>query len=119
MKTRALRREEDGAGSTRVGHPRGRAGWVGALVPGLSGDPANLSVGNSYSLPHAQLTAELLFTLCRNRILLSRVTKGERWEGRKNGELGYNIYTLLYIKQVTNMDLLYSTGNSAKYSVII
>ena len=37
MKTRALRREEDGAGSTRVGHPRGRAGWVGALVPGLSG----------------------------------------------------------------------------------
>ena len=73
MKTRALRREEDGAGSTRVGHPRGRAGWVGALVPGLSGDPANLSVGNSYSLPHAQLTAELLFTLCRNRILLRNI----------------------------------------------
>lgn len=72
MKT-ASRREEDGAVSTHVGLPKGKAGWVGALVLDLSGDPANLSVGNSYSLPHAQLTAELLFTLCRNRILLRNI----------------------------------------------
>ena len=29
-----------------------------------------------------------------------------------------NRYTLLYIKQVINKDLLYSTENSAQYSVI-
>ena len=28
------------------------------------------------------------------------------------------IYTLLYIKQITNKDLLYSTGNSTQYSVM-
>ena len=28
------------------------------------------------------------------------------------------LYTLLYIKQVINKDLLYSTGNSTQYSVI-
>ena len=41
------------------------------------------------------------------------VTKGERW-----GEAGINIYTQLYIKQIINKDLLYSTGNSTQYSVI-
>ena len=30
----------------------------------------------------------------------------------KNRETGTDIYTLLYIKQITNEDLLYSTGNS-------
>ena len=35
-----------------------------------------------------------------------------------NQEFGINIYTLLYIKQIINKDLLYSTGNSAQYSVI-
>ena len=33
-------------------------------------------------------------------------------------QFGINIYTLLYIKQITNKDLLYSTGNSTQYSVI-
>ena len=28
-----------------------------------------------------------------------------------------DMYTLLYLKQVTNKDLLYSTGNSAQYYV--
>ena len=28
------------------------------------------------------------------------------------------MYTLLYFKQKTNKDLLYSTGNSAQYSVL-
>ena len=45
-------------------------------------------------------------------------TKGERWENGINKEFGINIYTLLYIKQIINKDLLYSTGNSAQYSVI-
>ena len=38
---------------------------------------------------------------------------------RMNWEVGINIYTLLYIKQITNKDLLYSTGHSIQYSVII
>ena len=43
------------------------------------------------------------------------VTKGERW---KEKYIRINIYTLLYIKQITNKDLLYSTKNSIQYSVI-
>ena len=35
--------------------------------------------------------------------------------GEINWELGINIYTLTYINQVTNKDLLYSSGNSTKY----
>ena len=30
----------------------------------------------------------------------------------------WDIYTLLYIKQITNKDLLYSTENSTQYSVM-
>ena len=33
-------------------------------------------------------------------------------------QFGINIYTLLYIKQITNKDLLYSTGNYIQYLVI-
>ena len=33
-------------------------------------------------------------------------------------EFGNDIYTVLYLKWITNMDLLYSTGNSAQYYVI-
>ena len=32
-------------------------------------------------------------------------------------EFGMDMYTLLYIKQIANKDLLYSTGNSTQYSV--
>ena len=38
--------------------------------------------------------------------------------GGINQKIGINIYTLLYIKQITNKDLLYSTGNSTQYLVI-
>ena len=38
--------------------------------------------------------------------------------GGINEEFGINIYTLLYIKQIINKDLLDSTGNSIQYSVI-
>ena len=33
-------------------------------------------------------------------------------------EFGMDMYTLLYLKWITNKDLLYSTGNSAQCSVI-
>ena len=34
-----------------------------------------------------------------------------------NWEIGIDIYTLLYIKWITNKDLLYNTGNS-QYSIM-
>ena len=46
------------------------------------------------------------------------VIKGETWGEVKNQEMGINIYTLLYIKQITNKYLLYITGKSTQYSVI-
>ena len=43
------------------------------------------------------------------------------WRGCRIGwEFGINMYTLLYLKQITNKDkdLLYSTRNSTQHSVI-
>ena len=45
------------------------------------------------------------------------VTKGYRGGGI-NWEIGMDIYTLLYIKEVNNKDLLYSTGNYTQYLVV-
>jgi len=42
--------------------------------------------------------------------------KGER--RRIDREFGMDLYTLLYLKQITNKDLLYSTENSAQNSTI-
>ena len=43
----------------------------------------------------------------------------QRGKGRRvNQESGVNIYTLLYIKQITNKVLLYSTENYAQYFTI-
>ena len=42
----------------------------------------------------------------------------ETLSGRINQEVGFNRYTLLYIKQIINKDLLYSTENSSQYSLI-
>ena len=39
-------------------------------------------------------------------------------DGEINWEIGIDIYTLLYIKQITNKNPLYSTGNSVQYSVM-
>ena len=38
--------------------------------------------------------------------------------GGINWEIGIDTYTPLYIKQITNKDLLYSTGNSYQYSIM-
>ena len=35
-----------------------------------------------------------------------------------NWKTGTNMYTQLYLTQITNKDLLYSTGNSIQYSVM-
>ena len=46
------------------------------------------------------------------------VTRGWGGGGGINWETGIDIHTLLYINQITNKDLLYSTGNSIQYSVM-
>ena len=46
------------------------------------------------------------------------VTRGKDGGKRIGWEVRTDIYTLLYLKYITNKDLLYSTGNSAEYSVI-
>ena len=38
--------------------------------------------------------------------------------GGINWEIRIDIYTLVYIKSITNKNLLYSTGNSTQYSVM-
>ena len=45
------------------------------------------------------------------------VTKWGR-EGGMNWEIGIDIYAVLYIKQITNENLLYSIGNSTQCSVV-
>ena len=42
--------------------------------------------------------------------------QGER-QGGTDWEFGIDMYTLLYFKWIINMNLLYSTGNSAQYYV--
>ena len=47
-------------------------------------------------------------------------TKGYRWSGGgMEWGFGTGICTLRYMEQLANRDLLYSTGNSTQYSVII
>jgi len=46
------------------------------------------------------------------------ITKGEIWRRMINWEIVMNIHTLLYVRQTTNKDVLYSTENSTQYSVI-
>ena len=58
------------------------------------------------------LFAEQTDSQTENKLM---VTKGG---GGIYQEFGINIYTLIYIKQVIDKDLLYSTGNSTQYSVI-
>ena len=50
---------------------------------------------------------------CIKQIYGDRRGKG----GGINQEYGIKIHTLLYIKKMTNKDLLYSTGNSTQYLI--
>ena len=45
-------------------------------------------------------------------------TPREEREGGMNGDVGTNIYTLLYTTYTTNENLLYTTGNSTQCSVV-
>ena len=37
--------------------------------------------------------------------------------GGRDGKFRMDMYTMLYLKRITNKDLLYSTGNSAQFYV--
>ena len=49
--------------------------------------------------------------------------QSSRYQGKGGGVVNWEIeidrHTLLYIKQVTSEDLVYSTGNSAQYSILM
>ena len=79
----------------------------------------------SYDIPYMQTQEKMiqmnLFTKqkqtlrLRDQIYKLTVTSREGWEGGIEWEFGTDMYTLLY--KIVNKDLLYSTGNSAQYSV--
>ena len=57
-----------------------------------------------------------LFTKQKHTHRLREQTYGYQGEGWGEGivrQFGIDMYTLLYLKWITNKDLLYSTGNSA------
>ena len=59
-----------------------------------------------------------LFTRKKQTHRHRKQTYGYQGGGGINWKIGNDIYTLLYIKQITDKDLLYSTGNSTQYSVM-
>ena len=46
--------------------------------------------------------------------MVASVGVGREWEDGIIREFGMDMYTLLFLKWITNKDLLYSTGNSAQ-----
>ena len=48
----------------------------------------------------------------RKNLWLQGMGEGIDWE------FGFDMYALLYLKQLTNQDVLYNTWNSAQYSEI-
>ena len=56
---------------------------------------------------------------CRKQTYGYRGGGGGGREGGINWEIGIDIDTLLYIRQITNKDLPYSTGNSMQYFVMV
>ena len=62
----------------------------------------------------------LYFLRCTKSHRYRKQTYGYQGDerGGTNWEIGTDIYTPLFIKQITNKDLLYSTGNSTQYSIM-
>ena len=67
-----------------------------------------------WTLKECRVASTLMFSNWRKHLVQKIVMlRGIDWE------FGIDMYTLLYLKKMTNKGLLYSTGNSAQYSVII
>ena len=54
----------------------------------------------------------------RHRKQMSGYQRGKAGGAVTNWEFGPDMHTLLYTKQITTKDLLYSPGNSTQYSVV-
>ena len=59
-----------------------------------------------------------LWTIAQQAPLSMGLCRQKYWNGLPFPTPGIDIYTLLYIQETTNKDLLYSTGNYTQYSVI-
>ena len=70
----------------------------------------NLKKGTNELISKREIELQMQKT---NLQLSQGVGCGNHWE------TGVDIYTLLYIKQGTNEDPLYSTGNSIQYSIMV
>ena len=75
---------------------------------GISYDAIYLNLKKGYKLAYFQNRKRL--TDSENEFM---VTRGMGWGRGIDWELGVDMYTLLYLKQIINKDLLYNTGNSA------
>ena len=96
------------------------ATWLdlGIIILSKSGRERQISYDITYEESKKMIQMNL-FTQQKQTHRLRERTYGYR-RGRLRGkdwEFGIDMYTLLYLKWITNKDLLYSTGNSAQYSV--
>ena len=69
---------------------------------------------NGMDAKHSICKAETETQMQRINVQTSRQKRGSGM----NWETGIDIYTLLCIKQITNQNLLYSTGNSTQCSMV-
>ena len=60
-----------------------------------------------------------LFTKQKHRLREQNCGDQGEGQGGTDWEFGIEVYKLLYLKWINNKNLLYSTENSAQYSVII
>ena len=61
------------------------------------------------------LTKQNRVTDVENKLML----QGRKLRGGINWEMGTDIHTTLYIKQITNKDIPRNTGNTTQYSIMV
>lgn len=72
----------------------------------------------SYDIPYRQSLKEMIQMNIIKIGTDSRVDLTGGIMGERDREFGIHRHTLLYLKQITNMVLLYSTGKSAQHYVV-
>ena len=86
-----------------------------------------MTIGKTIALTRQILVGKVmsLFLNILSRLVITFLPRSKRllisWlQGRRglNWDTEIDIHTLLFIKQITNKDLLYSTKNSIQYSVM-
>lgn len=87
--------------------------WSSVMSEDIRG--GNVEAGTHWAETRevAQHLATHRMNPCNNYLALSVGAEGGDYE------TGIDIYTLLYTKQITNKDLLYTIGNSTQYSIMV